>query len=149
LVTPTILREQPLTLSSEQATALEKITTHGFQVSLLDGATGSGKTEIYLQAIAQVLKAGKQALVLVPEIGLTPQTLARFQQRFGLPIVALDSGLTDRERLEAWIKARDGEARIIIGTRSAIFTPLPDPGIIIIDEEHDASFKQQDGFRYS
>jgi primosomal protein N' (replication factor Y) len=144
-----ILREQPLVLSLEQAAALEQITFQNFQVSLLDGATGSGKTEVYLQAIAEVLKAGKQALVLVPEIGLTPQTLTRFQRRFSLPIVALHSGMTDRERLEAWVKARDGAARIIIGTRSAIFTPLPEPGIIIIDEEHDASFKQQDGFRYS
>ncbi len=143
------LREQPLMLSEEQATALERITFHNFQVSLLDGATGSGKTEIYLQAITEVLNAGKQALVLVPEIGLTPQTLARFQRRFALPIVALHSGMTDRERLEAWLKARSGAARIIIGTRSAIFTPLAEPGIIIIDEEHDGSFKQQDGFRYS
>src|SRR5690606_4023454 len=87
--------------------------------------------------------------VLVPEIGLTPQTLARFQRRFAQPIVALHSGLNDRERLDAWVKARDGTARIVIGTRSAIFTPLRNPGIIIIDEEHDGSFKQQDGFRYS
>jgi primosomal protein N' (replication factor Y) len=149
VIPPQILREQPLVLSEEQATALERITFHNFQASLLDGATGSGKTEIYLQAITQVLNAGKQALVLVPEIGLTPQTLARFQRRFTLPIVALHSGMTDRERLEAWLKARSGAARIIIGTRSAIFTPLAEPGIIIIDEEHDASFKQQDGFRYS
>lgn len=145
----TILREQPLILGSEQQAALERIAHSGFQVSLLDGATGSGKTEVYLQAIARVLAEGKQALVLVPEIGLTPQTLARFQRRFALPIVALHSGLNDRERLDAWVKARNGDARIIIGTRSAIFTPLQNPGIIIIDEEHDNSFKQQDGFRYS
>src|SRR5690606_20138006 len=142
-------REQPLILGSEQQAALERIAHSGFQVSLLDGATGSGKTEVYLQAIARVLAEGKQALVLVPEIGLTPQTLARFQRRFALPIVALHSGLNDRERLDAWVKARNGDARIIIGTRSAIFTPLQNPGIIIIDEEHDNSFKQQDGFRYS
>lgn len=145
----TILREQPLILGSEQQAALDRIARSGFQVSLLDGATGSGKTEVYLQAIARVLAEGQQALVLVPEIGLTPQTLARFQRRFALPIVALHSGLNDRERLDAWVKARDGDARIIIGTRSAIFTPLHNPGIIIIDEEHDSSFKQQDGFRYS
>ncbi len=143
------LREQPLQLGEEQAQALSHIASEGFQVSLLDGATGSGKTEVYLQAIARILEAGKQALVLVPEIGLTPQTLARFERRFAQPVVALHSGLNDRERLNAWIRARDGEARIIIGTRSAIFTPLPNPGIIIIDEEHDSSFKQQDGFRYS
>lgn len=144
-----ILREQPLMLGTEQQLALEQIAHQGFQVSLLDGATGSGKTEVYLQAIARVLEEGKQALVLIPEIGLTPQTLSRFQRRFALPIVALHSGLNDRERLDAWVKARDGHARIIIGTRSAIFTPLLNPGIIIVDEEHDNSFKQQDGFRYS
>lgn len=147
--TPLILREQPLALGTEQQVALDQIARTGFQVSLLDGATGSGKTEVYLQAIARVLDDGKQALVLVPEIGLTPQTLARFQRRFAVAIVALHSGLNDRERLDAWVKARDGQARIIIGTRSAIFTPLLHPGIIIIDEEHDSSFKQQDGFRYS
>jgi primosomal protein N' (replication factor Y) len=144
-----ILREQPLLLGVEQQEAFGQIAYDKFQVSLLDGATGSGKTEVYLQAIARVIADGKQALVLVPEIGLTPQTLARFQRRFAQPIVALHSGLNDRERLDAWVKARDGTARIVIGTRSAIFTPLRNPGIIIIDEEHDGSFKQQDGFRYS
>ncbi|MGM8226078.1 primosomal protein N' [Cellvibrio sp. ARAG 10.3] len=147
--TRTILREQPLTLNPEQAAALEHISLDQFQVYLLDGATGSGKTEIYLQTIARSLGQGKQALVLIPEIGLTPQTLQRFQRRFAVPIVALHSGLNDRERLDAWVQARDGIARVIIGTRSAIFTPLKEPGIIIVDEEHDNSFKQQDGFRYS
>ncbi|MCE3251917.1 MAG: primosomal protein [Cellvibrio sp.] len=144
-----LLREQPLVLSDEQQTAFAQIDYSSFQTYLLDGATGSGKTEIYLQAIEQTLRRGKQALVLVPEIGLTPQTLERFQRRFNLPIVALHSGLNDRERLDAWLLARDGIARIIIGTRSALFTPLKEPGILIIDEEHDGSFKQQDGFRYS
>lgn len=144
-----LLREQPLSLSDEQQTAFDQIQYSSFKTYLLDGATGSGKTEIYLQAIAETLKKGKQALVLVPEIGLTPQTLQRFQRRFNLPIVALHSGLNDRERLDAWLQARAGIARIIIGTRSALFTPLKAPGIIIIDEEHDGSFKQQDGFRYS
>jgi primosomal protein N' (replication factor Y) (superfamily II helicase) len=144
-----ILRTQPLTLSDQQASALEKITLEQFQVSLLDGATGSGKTEIYLQAITKVLQLGLQALVLVPEIGLTPQTIARFQQRFAVLVVAMHSGLNDRERLDAWLKAKSGAARVLIGTRSAIFTPMPALGIIIIDEEHDGSFKQQDGFRYS
>src|SRR5690606_222338 len=92
---------------------------------------------------------GRQALVLVPEIGLTPQTLQRFQRRFTASVVALHSGLNDRERLDAWVQARDGLAQIIIGTRSAIFIPIKNPGIIIIDEEHDQSFKQQEGFRYS
>jgi primosomal protein N' (replication factor Y) (superfamily II helicase) len=144
-----ILREQPLRLSDEQSKALEKITLEQFQVSLLDGATGSGKTEIYLQAIAKVLQLELQALVLVPEIGLTPQTIARFQQRFAVTLVAMHSGLNDRERLDAWVKAKSGAARVLIGTRSAIFTPMHALGIIIIDEEHDGSFKQQDGFRYS
>jgi primosomal protein N' (replication factor Y) len=144
-----LLREPPLQLSDEQQSAFAQIAYSSFKTYLLDGATGSGKTEIYLQAIAETLKKGKQALVLVPEIGLTPQTLQRFQRRFNLPIVALHSGLNDRERLDAWLQARTGIARIIIGTRSALFTPLKEPGIIIIDEEHDGSFKQQDGFRYS
>ncbi len=144
-----LLREPPLQLSDEQHSAFAQIEYSSFKTYLLDGATGSGKTEIYLQAIAETLKKGKQALVLVPEIGLTPQTLQRFQRRFNLPIVALHSGLNDRERLDAWLQARAGIARIIIGTRSALFTPLKEPGIIIIDEEHDGSFKQQDGFRYS
>ena len=144
-----IYRQSPLTLSDEQQTAFNQISLGQFQISLLDGATGSGKTEIYLQAIAKVLEAGHQALVLVPEIGLTPQTIARFQKRFAVDVVSLHSGLNDRERLDAWLQARSGKAQIVIGTRSAIFTPMPKLGIIIIDEEHDGSFKQQDGFRYS
>lgn len=144
-----IFRQAALTLSDEQQIAFDQISFGQFQVSLLDGATGSGKTEIYLQAIAKVLEQGQQALVLVPEIGLTPQTIARFQKRFAVEVAALHSGLNDRERLDAWLQARSGSARILIGTRSAIFTPMPELGIIIIDEEHDGSFKQQDGFRYS
>lgn len=144
-----LLRQQPLTLSDEQQHAFAQIHLQQFQVSLLDGTTGSGKTEIYLQTIAKVLERDQQALVLVPEIGLTPQTIARFQQRFSVPIVAMHSGLNDRERLDAWLHAKSGAAKILIGTRSAIFTPMPSLGIIIIDEEHDGSFKQQDGFRYS
>ncbi len=144
-----LLRQQPYTLSDQQQQAFASLAFDQFQVSLLDGATGSGKTEIYLQAIARVLESGKQALVLVPEIGLTPQTIARFQQRFAVKVVAMHSGLNDRERLDAWVMARSGQAPILIGTRSAIFTPMAKLGIIIIDEEHDSSFKQQDGFRYS
>ena len=144
-----IYRQSPLTLSDEQEAAFSQISFGQFQINLLDGATGSGKTEIYLQAIAKVLEAGQQALILVPEIGLTPQTIARFQKRFAVEVVSLHSGLNDRERLDAWLQARSGKARIVIGTRSAIFTPVPKLGIIIIDEEHDGSFKQQDGFRYS
>ncbi|MEN8169422.1 MAG: primosomal protein N' [Pseudomonadota bacterium] len=137
-----------LTDSQQQAvTAINDDS--GFRVSLLDGVTGSGKTEVYLQAIAAVLEQGKQTLVLIPEIGLTPQLVNRFSRRFAVPIALLHSGLSDGERLSAWQLAAKGEAAIIIGTRSAIFTPMTQPGLIIIDEEHDASFKQQDGFRYS
>lgn len=143
------LKEKPLELNPEQRDALNQIQPKSFATYLLDGTTGSGKTEIYLQAIERCLADGKQALVLVPEIGLTPQTLSRFLRRFNLPIAALHSGLNDRERLDAWMDAKSGKAKIIIGTRSAIFTPLQNPGMIIIDEEHDLSFKQQEGFRYS
>jgi len=145
-----LLREPSLALNSQQKTALERITAEaGFSPILLEGITGSGKTEVYLQAIERVLGENRQALLLVPEIGLTPQTVQRFKARFNVPVVALHSNMTDRQRLEAWLKAREGEAYIVIGTRSAIFTPFKRPGIIIVDEEHDASFKQQDGYRYS
>lgn len=144
-----VLAEPALRANSEQRAAIQAITdARGFQPFLLDGVTGSGKTEVYLQAMAPLLAAGKQVLVLVPEIGLTPQTLRRFRQRFTVPVTVLHSGLTDRERLEAWLAAREGRARVIIGTRSAVFTPLLKPGLIIVDEAHDGSLKQQDGFRY-
>ncbi|MDQ2702288.1 MAG: primosomal protein N' [Pseudomonadota bacterium] len=120
----------------------------GFASLLLDGVTGSGKTEVYLQAIADCLARGRQALVLVPEIGLTPQLLARFRARLGVPVHALHSGLGDAERARAWTAAWRGEARVVVGTRSAVFTPLPDAGLVIVDEEHDGSYKQFDGIRY-
>jgi primosomal protein N' (replication factor Y) len=136
-------------LNPEQRAAVDALaTTHGFAAMLLDGVTGSGKTEVYLQAIADCLARGRQALVLVPEIGLTPQMLARFRARLGVPVHALHSGLNDNERARVWTAAWRGEARVIVGTRSAVFTPLPDAGLIVIDEEHDASYKQQDGIRY-
>ncbi len=140
-----------LALNDEQAAALQSFTAAGagFSCHLLEGVTGSGKTEIYLQLIAACLQREQQALVLVPEIGLTPQTLARFEQRFAATIAVLHSGLTDAERYRAWEDARSGAAQIVIGTRSAIFTPLARPGLFIVDEEHDGSYKQQDGFRYS
>ena len=103
----------------------------------------------YLQAIHNRLKQQQQTLVLVPEIGLTPQTLERFRNRFNVPVTVLHSGLNDRERLNGWLSAFHGEAGIIIGTRSSIFTPMPDLGLIIVDEEHDLSYKQHDGIRYS
>lgn len=138
-------------LNFEQKKAIENIraTGDGFNCFLLDGVTGSGKTEIYMQAMENHLGKGRQCLILVPEIGLTPQTVSRFQERFCCPIATLHSGLTDNERFKAWSQARNGVAGIIIGTRSAVFTPLPNLGLIIVDEEHDSSFKQQDGFRYS
>ena len=137
------------TLNDEQAEAVEAMRARpGFQSWLLEGVTGSGKTEVYLHAIADCLARGRQALVLVPEIGLTPQTLHRFRRRLGVPVHVLHSGLTDAERARVWAAAWRGEARVIVGTRSAVFVPLPEAGLIVIDEEHDGSYKQQDGIRY-
>lgn len=145
------LLQPELTLNSEQNAAFEAIRggLGGFRPFLLAGVTGSGKTEVYLQLIHEVLKAGKQALILIPEINLGPQTLARFEKRFNARIALLHSNINDRERLDAWLAARDGEADIIIGTRSALFTPMKNPGLIILDEEHDPSYKQQEGLRYN
>jgi len=141
----------PIRLNPEQHEAVAAIIAKGdeYKCFLLDGITGSGKTEVYMRAMQAQLARGKQCLVLVPEIGLTPQTISRFQRRFSCPVVSLHSGLSDTQRLQAWDQARDGSAGIVIGTRSAIFTPLANPGLIVVDEEHDSSFKQQDGFRYS
>jgi primosomal protein N' (replication factor Y) len=142
--------ETPPDLNADQAAAVAVIqAARGFATFLLDGVTGSGKTEVYLQAIAPLVAAGRQCLVLVPEISLTPQLVARFRRRFPAGVVEFHSGLTDAERLRAWAAARRGEARLVIGTRSAIFVPLVAPGLIVVDEEHDASYKQQEGFRYS
>lgn len=162
------LLEQPHALNPQQAVAVGAIAANlnlsaakaipnetilsaakATNIWLLEGVTGSGKTEVYLQIMAEVLNAGMQVLVLVPEIGLTPQTVARFRDRFQAPVIVLHSGLSDQERLQGWLQARDGHAGIILGTRSAIFTPLRKLGLLIIDEEHDGSFKQQDGFRYN
>ncbi|MFV8819075.1 primosomal protein N' [Haliea sp. E17] len=137
-------------LTPEQRQALDGIrASAGFSCHLLEGVTGSGKTEVYLRLIDDCLNAGRQALVLIPEIGLTPQTVARFRDRFGDGLAVLHSGLGEAQRYSAWEAARSGLAHIVIGTRSAVFTPLARPGLVIVDEEHDASFKQQDGFRYS
>ncbi|MGB8338148.1 MAG: primosomal protein N' [Burkholderiales bacterium] len=139
-------------LTAEQAQVLETISaeTNKFQVTLLHGITGSGKTEVYLRLIADALARGGQALVLVPEINLTPQLENIFRQRFPLvSIASLHSHLNDTERLRHWLAAKNGEARIIIGTRLAVFAPIPDLKLIVVDEEHDSSFKQQDGLRYS
>ena len=136
----------------EQSRAIAAIgaALGAFAAFVLHGQTGSGKTEVYLQVIGQVLQAGQAALVLVPEIGLTPQLVQRFAARLGSAPVVLHSGLTDAERLAAWRAAASGGARIVVGTRSAVFAPLPKLGVIIVDEEHDASLKQHEsGFHYS
>jgi primosomal protein N' (replication factor Y) (superfamily II helicase) len=139
----------PLKLNVEQQQAIEKISENlnDFHPILLEGITGSGKTEVYLQVIHDVLKQNKQVLVLLPEISLTPQTIARFQQRFP-KVGTFHSGLSENERAQTWVKVRQGHINIIIGTRSAVFIPFKHLGLIIVDEEHDASYKQQDRFRY-
>ena len=139
-----------LRLNTEQATAVGALhsAADSFSAWLLAGITGSGKTEVYLSVLENVLAQGRQALVLVPEIGLTPQTIARFRERFQAPVEVMHSGLNDSERLSAWLKAKSGEAAIVIGTRSSLFTPFKDLGVIVIDEEHDSSYKQQEGWRY-
>ncbi len=138
----------------DQQAALDTIIASGdtgYRAWLLQGITGSGKTEVYLRLAERQLRAGRRVLILVPEIGLTPQLVGRFAKRFaGIPLAVLHSGLTDTQRLEAWRRSHDGSARLVLGTRSAVFAPIPDLGMIVVDEEHDASFKQQEGgFRYS
>jgi primosomal protein N' (replication factor Y) len=138
-------------LSAEQQLASDVICSSDgvYGCHVLHGVTGSGKTEVYLQVISRQLRQGLQALVLVPEIGLTPQLLARFRQRFGSEAVAvMHSGLADGERLNVWLSAQSGQAAVVIGTRSAVFVPMPRLGVIVVDEEHDTSFKQQEGVRY-
>nr|WP_323133302.1 primosomal protein N' [Marinobacter sp. F3R08] len=147
---PEILARHPV-LSSAQALAADELTTpgEGFGASLLYGITGSGKTEIYLHYLKQHLGARDQALILVPEINLTPQTVARFEHYFGRRIVVWHSALNDGERLTTWLKVRNGEPVILVGTRSAVLLPFTNLRTIIVDEEHDSSYKQGDGFRYS
>lgn len=138
------------TLNADQKAVLEAIRRRsGFHVSLLDGVTGSGKTEVYLHLIKDVFAAGRQVLALVPEIGLTPQFVWRLKERLGIEPVVLHSSLPDGIRLSGWRRASNGTAPLVLGTRSAVFTPLKNPGLIVVDEEHDTSFKQQEGLRYS
>jgi len=137
-------------LNEDQVAALKTLRGNtDVGAFLLQGVTGSGKTEVYLRRMQDVLELGQQVLVLVPEIGLTPQLVSRLRKRLGIEPALLHSGLSDIERLAAWRAARSGAARLVVGTRSAIFTPLKNPGLIIVDEEHDHSFKQQEGLRYS
>jgi primosomal protein N' (replication factor Y) len=141
-LTPQLNDEQQLAVSTVAASLGQ------YQPFLLDGVTGSGKTEVYLALIEQVLAQGKQALLLVPEIGLAPQTVRRLRERLGVIVEVLHSNLSEGDRARAWLRARNGSARVILGTRSAVFTPLPQAGLIIVDEEHDSAYKQQEGFRY-
>ena len=144
-------RDTPPTLTAEQRRCVDAIAAAppGYRAWLLQGVTGSGKTEVYLRLIARELEAGRQSLLLVPEIGLTPQLIDRLQRRFAQRLAVMHSGLAEGHRLDAWQDVRTGAAKLIVGTRSAVFAPLANPGLIIVDEEHDPSFKQQDGFRYS
>jgi len=137
-------------LSGEQQQAVAAVADaiDRYQPFLLDGVTGSGKTEVYLALIERVLAQGRQALLLVPEIGLAPQTLRRLRERLGVAVEVIHSNLAEGERARAWLRARSGEAKVILGTRSAVFTPLPQAGLIVVDEEHDSAYKQQEGFRY-
>ncbi|SJM70309.1 primosomal protein N' [Psychrobacter piechaudii] len=149
---PVTLAKMPLTLNDQQKHAVDSIVATAKESKycgyLLNGVTGSGKTEVYLQAMQSVLEAGKQVLVLVPEIGLTPQTRARFAERFAANILLLHSGLNNTQRMHGWEDCREGRAQIIIGTRSSILHPFADLGLIVVDESHDQSYKQQDTLRY-
>ncbi len=138
-------------LNQQQIKAINSITagTDVHRTHVLEGITGSGKTEVYIEAVRRVLDCNKQALILVPEIGLTTQFINRLKQRLPVDIRIQHSALNETERLQNWLAARNGEAAVVIGTRSAIWTPLKSPGIYVVDEEHDPSYKQEGGFRYS
>ncbi len=143
--------DEPPKPTEEQARAIDAITAalkNEAEAFLLHGVTGSGKTEVYLRVIEEARRLDKGSLILVPEIALTPQLVARFRARFGDRIAVLHSALTEREREDAWRGLRSGDVRIGIGARSALFAPVRDLGVVIVDEEHDPSFKQEEGFRY-
>jgi len=136
-------------LTPAQAAALASLrAAKGFAINLLEGVTGAGKTELYMRLAEDALAAGQQVLVLCPEIGLTPQLTERFRSRFGPVVAGLHSGMGDADRAQAWLAVREQHARILVGTRSAVFAPFAALGLVIVDEEHDASYKQQEGFRY-
>ena len=151
--------DTPPVPGESQAQAIESICTNlnQYQTFLLEGVTGSGKTEVYMQVMQALFDQQsntqkdaqqKQVLILVPEIALTPQTLARFKRRFD-KVDTFHSNMTDKERLQVWLKCRNGETQVLVGTRSAVFTPFADLGLVVVDEEHDSSYKQQEGLRYS
>ncbi|CAM3101747.1 primosomal protein N' [Lactiplantibacillus plajomi] len=143
---------KPLTLNDEQRVAVDQIVTAidapATTTFLLEGVTGSGKTEVYLQAMAAALKAGKTALMLVPEISLTPQMVRRVKGRFGHAVAVLHSGLSNGEKYDEWRRIQRGEAQVVVGARSAVFAPLTNIGLIVMDEEHESSYKQDDAPRY-
>ena len=142
--------DKPCDLNQQQHNAVNTVWTNhqSFNVSLLHGITGSGKTEVYIQLAKQIIESGKQALILIPEIGLTTQFVSRFKQQLSARIETINSSVSDADRKQTWLLAKQGLIDIIIGTRSAVFSPLNNLGLIIIDEEHDSSYKQQDGLRY-
>ncbi len=145
-------RDGPI-LSAEQKAAadalVDRVRAHAFSATLLDGVPGAGKTEVYFEAIAAALAVGRQALVLLPEIALTAQWLKRFEDRFGCTPAAWHSGLTSLERRETWRAISEGRVGVVVGARSALFLPFSDLGLIVVDEEHDTSFKQEDGVTYN
>jgi len=145
------IEKNSVSLNPEQVNAISEVflPPSPFKVSLLQGVTGSGKTEVYIECVKKVLNKGQQALILIPEINLSPQTLARFQSNLDTPIGLAHSGMSTKERLSSWQLSESGVAKVIIGTRSAIFTPFKNLGLIVVDEEHDSSYKQIDGFKYS
>ena len=148
------VRTQPLTPNADQQKAVDLVKKllddreEKKRTILLWGVTNSGKTEVYLQSIAQALERGYDSIVLVPEISLTPQTVRRFRSRFGNDISVLHSQLSDRERFDEWMRIRNGEVKIVVGARSALFAPFQNLGLIIVDEEHEASYKQGEAPRY-
>lgn len=143
------VRDKPRILNAEQKIALDKILSGGAPEVLLMGVTGSGKTEVYLQAIEQTIASGRSAIVLVPEISLTPQTVDRFRARFGETVAVLHSALSQGERFDEWLRIKNSEAKVVVGARSAIFAPVTDLGLIVIDEAHESSYKQSDSPRYN
>ena len=139
--------------SEAQAKAADQLRSNvangGFSVSLVDGVTGSGKTEVYFEAVAEAVRRGKQVLILMPEIALTAQFLERFTQRFGVPPAEWHSQISPRKRARCWAAVAANEAPVVVGARSALFLPYADLGVVIVDEEHDASYKQEEGVIYN